>query len=136
MSATYQALICPTCGKYARLSTRAELRRGPKHQRDEFIYVCEDYPKCDTYVGCHKGTREPLGTMADRELRFRRVKAHKAFDWAWKSGRLTRSEAYELLADLLGLSKEDAHIGLMNLEQCQMVIKKFNSFRPWKMPHR
>lgn len=136
MNATYQALICPTCGKYARLSTRAEVGRGPKHLKDEAIYVCEDYPQCDTYVGCHRGTREPLGTMADRDLRYRRVKAHKAFDWAWTSKRLSRTEAYELLADVLGVTKDEAHIGMLDLEQCQKVIDAFNSFRPWKTPHR
>ena len=118
------------------METREILGRGPKGLKDEFVFVCEDFPACDTYVGCHPGTREPLGTMADRKLRLKRVKAHKAFDWAWESKRLTRTEAYELLADVLGVSRDDAHIGMLDLEDCQKVIDAFNSFRPWKVPKR
>ena len=129
-------LICPCCGQHARKTIRKEIARGPKEQYGEIAYVCKNFPECDTYVGCHKGTQKPLGSLADRDLRDRRRRAHKAFDWAWESGRLTRHESYELMSEILKIEFKDAHIGRLDLDQCQKVIDDFNSFRPWKTPHR
>ena len=136
MSYFSHLLRCPICGSQARRTTRKEIARGPKELYGEFVYVCKNFPECDTYVGCHKGTWVPMGTLADRNLRNQRVRAHRAFDWSWKSNKMTRHESYELMAELLEVDFKSAHIGKLDLGQCQKVIKKFNSFRPWKMPHR
>ena len=94
-----------------------------------------DYPVCDSYVGCHRDTEKPLGTLAGAKLRSLRMKAHKAFDWFWKFGKVTRSEAYSLLAEHLELSKYEAHIGMLDECQVQSVIQYCNK-RPWKTPSR
>ena len=77
--------------------------------------------------------------MADRLLRLARVKAHKALDWAWQTNRMTRTEAYRKLAEVLEISPEEAdakaHIAMLDKDQCRKVIKAFNALRPWKMPH-
>ena len=126
-------LVCPKCGKFAKLIPRVELG---KHFSEGMVYACSNYPDCDTYVGCHPGTDRPLGTMAGQSLRSVRVKAHRAFDWAWKSKRLSRTEAYGLMADILELPDRLSHIAMLDKDQCRKVIDAFNSFRPWKMPHR
>ena len=133
MNSFEQLLICPTCGSFARLTTRgaAGLRSVP----DAVVYVCLKYPACDSYVGCHPGSEKPLGSLADAELRRMRTKAHKAFDWFWKSGQVNRDEAYRLLAEHLNLDYDKAHIGMLDANQCRTVVKFFGG-RPWKTPKR
>ena len=46
------------------------------------IYYCH---KCGDYVGVHKKTNKPLGTLANPELSKKRVETHKVFDRLWKS---------------------------------------------------
>ena len=125
------SLFCPDCDSPARLTTRGE--EGMGGPSEAAVYVCQNYPSCDCYVGCHPGTDEPLGTLADKELRRLRSRAHKAFDWFWKSGQITRDEAYSLLAEHLGVSPEQAHIGMLDCEQCRSVVGYFRE-RPWKTP--
>lgn len=76
---------------------------------------------CEAYVGCHEGTSKPLGTLADKELRKWRIKAHKALDKKWRNRR-QRKRIYKKLAKHLELSKRDCHIGLFDVETCKKVI--------------
>lgn len=84
-------------------------------------YYCKD---CDAYVGCHNNTKDPLGTMANKELRQLRVAAHKEFDEFWKSGYMKRWEAYRYLQNLMALKEDEAHIGKFTKEQCIELITK------------
>lgn len=82
-------------------------------------------PPCKAYVGCHP---EPpgniaLGRLADVVLRRLKSEAHAAFDPKWKHGKMTRSEAYGILADRLGIKKKDCHIGWFDEETCKKVIE-------------
>ena len=101
-----------------------------------YVWVCEHYPKCDSYVGCHSGTDIPLGTMAGPDLRAARMRAHKSFDWIWKTKKKTRHEAYAMLQEFLGLPPERAHIGMLDVEQCHRVVQHFRAMRPYKTPKR
>lgn len=83
---------------------------------------------CDAFVGCHKagngygdGTR-PLGRLANAELRRAKSAAHEAFDPLWKSGRMSRRDAYARLAQKLGIHVRDCHIGMFDLAACQRVM--------------
>jgi len=79
------------------------------------IYYCH---KCGAYVGVHKRTNKPLGTLANEELSRKRVETHNAFDEIWKNlakrkgvqHKSLRSLAYAWLADSLGLKLRDCHI--------------------------
>lgn len=92
------------------------------------IYRCEP---CDAQVGVHKHNNEPLGTLANAELRAARKKAHSYFDPLWrykiKRDNLTVSEArkpaYEWLAAEMGLHVDDCHIGEFDLQQCSDVMR-------------
>jgi len=126
-------LVCPACGSFARLTTRGEV--GLNGIPEAAVYICRKYPTCDSYVGCHPGSEKPLGHLANAELRRMRVKAHNAFDWFWKSGQITRGQAYELLAEHLKLESDKAHIGMLDTDQCRSVIDYFSQ-RPWKRPKR
>lgn len=86
------------------------------------VWVCEHYPKCDSYVGCHDGTTIPLGRPANARLRTLKKEAHKQFDPIWKSGLVSRDQAYHWLADVLGIPYEECHIGMFDIHLCQKTI--------------
>ena len=88
---------CPNCGAKAELRDSSVVYKG---RNFGLVYVCSNFPKCDSYVGVHKGTNRPKGTLADRNTRDARMRAHAAFDQIWKNGRMGRSKAYRLLASL------------------------------------
>lgn len=91
------------------------------------IYLCSP---CDAYVGVHKGTSRALGRLANYELREIRKQAHRIFDSLWQSGGMTRRQAYKLLGEKMGLSEKLAHIGNMNIQQCETVISIFSKLTP------
>lgn len=90
-----------------------------------WIYKCT---KCNAYVGCHKNTQVPFGTLANKELRTYRTYAHKYFDilWRYKKKRCNdnyaRHKAYAWLAKEMKINKNDCHIGYFDIDQCKQVI--------------
>lgn len=114
------APICDYCGK------PATLRRS-----SAFLYRGRDYgpvwycPCVPAWVGCHKGTEEPLGRLADAELRKAKQAAHRAFDPFWlaiKPRKAARVNAYAWLARALCLSRENCHIGMFDVATCKRVV--------------
>lgn len=83
------------------------------------IYLCTN---CNAYVGVHKGTNRPLGKLANAALRMKRRETHTFFDAFWQAQNITRAEAYRLLARELGVPERKAHIGNMEMDDCQRVI--------------
>lgn len=110
--------ICPFCGSGVSLVDSTKVYG----QNYGSLYLCDSYPKCDARVGCHPGTVTPLGTLANKELRQWRNKAHSTLDPLWKSGKMSRNAAYKWLAQQMGLRKSQTHIGMFNKQQCQRVI--------------
>lgn len=89
------------------------------------IYICTS---CGAYVGVHKGTSTPLGSLANKELRLYRKEAHKYFDNIWrrkkKTGdRYARSKAYKWLSNKMKLPPNKTHIGMFEIDQCKKVIE-------------
>lgn len=114
--------VCEYCGGKVVLAD-ASLVRGKSGER---VYLCTN---CNAYVGVHKGTAKPLGTLANTVLRMKRQEAHRAFDAIWKIQGLTRSEAYEWLSKELGLPKHRTHIGFFNVEQCDKAINVCRTYK-------
>lgn len=114
------AFKCPYCGSDAELTTGAKVYPHRPDLADLKVWACMP---CDAWVGTHKNSRDhkPLGRMANAELRKAKMMAHAAFDPWWKSGRMTRHEAYRLLAEKMSLDPKDAHIGMFDVEQCKTV---------------
>ncbi len=112
-------LICPYCGKLAKLCNGDEVypRRTDLHKLRFWNCV-----PCDARVGTHKGTVKPLGRLANAQLRYWKMKAHEAFDPRWRGGDLKRKDAYSWLADRMGLKNGDCHIGMMDVSQCKKVV--------------
>lgn len=82
-------------------------------------YLCEP---CDAYVGCHPHTVSPLGRLANAQLRGAKQWAHAVFDPMWQSKRMTRRDAYLWLSKQMGISVNECHIGLFDVDQCRSVV--------------
>lgn len=112
------APMCPHCNKPSVLTPSREIYAGRDYGP---LYLC----KCIegwAYVGCHKGTKKPLGSLADRELRELRKEAHAAFDKMWKSGFVSRKEAYAILARALEIPVDKCHMGSFDKDSCKKVV--------------
>ncbi len=80
-------------------------------------YWCKD---CDAYVGCHNNTTKPLGTMANRELRQWRRRAHRHIDIIWKGvHKRKRGKVYMVLEEIFG---REIHIGESDIDTCKAII--------------
>jgi hypothetical protein len=116
-------MICQYCNKEAKfVDSKAIYRKSYG-----MIYLCKP---CDAYVGAHEKSGEPLGTLANKELRTLRKIAHSAFDPLWKrkmakgtSKFKARNAGYAWLAEKMGIPLEDCHIAMLNEEQCCGLIE-------------
>lgn len=115
-------ICCPHCGAVALIRPAAEIYNDPS--RTDELYVCRNYPICNSYVGMHPGTRVPLGTLANGDLRNLRIKAHRKFDRIWQGGLMSRKAAYQWMASSLGIDERDAHIGKLGEFRCKELISK------------
>lgn len=56
------------------------------------------------------------------DVNYWRIKAHAMFDPLWKTGVMSRSEAYKWLAEEMNMTREQCHISLFNVRECKEVI--------------
>lgn len=111
---------CPYCQAPTRISDSA-IVYGRSYG---LVLICTAYPKCDAFVGCHKGSGMPKGTLANAPLREARKRAHAAFDpiWMGEGAEMRRRDAYAWLSYATGIPAEECHIGMMNESRCAMVV--------------
>jgi len=122
------AVLCDYCDRPAKLVTGVAIygNRRPDLHHLRFWH-CDCVPG-GAYVGCHRkgvgqgGGTKPLGRLADAKLREAKQRAHAAFDPLWKGRRMKRHEAYRWLAKELGISFENCHIGMFDVEQCRATV--------------
>lgn len=113
-------VTCPYCQQRARLVDGEELY---PHRRDLYGNLFYRCTPCQAWVGCHPGTDKTLGRLANAELRRAKSAAHAAFDPLWKQGNLTRAQAYAWLGKQMGLTPEQTHIGMFDVEQAVRVVE-------------
>lgn len=116
------SVTCPYCGRPAELVNGAAIY-GPGRFTDLFFWLCRD---CAAWVGCHKNSRRaaPMGRLANAELRRWKSNAHAVFDPLWRTGPLSRADAYRNLAKALDIHPaSQCHIGWMDVEQCKSVVR-------------
>lgn len=119
------SLFCPYCASKAELVEDSVIYNGNSY--DKRIWICSDYPVCDSYVGCHADGL-PLGTLANKELRYWRRQAHEHFDplWKFKNAQKSgnhRSDAYKWLSVALEIPKDNTHIAEMDVNQCKKIVE-------------
>lgn len=93
------------------------------HRPDLFakpFWACMD---CGAWVGCHPGTDNPLGRLANAALRKAKMAAHSAFDPLWRNGSMKRAEAYKWLAGQMGIAPQNCHIGMFDEDRCAAVVE-------------
>jgi len=93
------------------------------------VYMCTN---CDAYVGCHKNG-EPLGILANKELRRLKKQAHALFDPIWKSRTEKRGLLYKKLAKQLDIETKDCHFG--HFEK-NMLLKSISIIKTWEYYNR
>lgn len=107
--------ICRYCGgKIIKSTTRALYPKG-----SEPIYLCVN---CNAYVGCYPDG-SPMEKVANTVLRLKRQETHRIFDRFWREQGWTRSAAYRWLAQNLHLKEHETHIGMMEMDECEQVIR-------------
>jgi hypothetical protein len=129
------APVCPYCGRAAVLVTGATLYPHRPDLADVQAWRCAP---CGASVGCHEGTTNPKGPLADGPTRLARMAAHAAFDPVWENWKeaypghirapsqvrgAARGRAYTWLAEQLGIAKVDCHIGHFDVAQCTRVVE-------------
>ena len=102
--------ICRYCGGKIRVVPAEQIYGKAAAERlnlqTEYIHQCQN---CNARVGCHKGTKRPLGSVANETLRLKRMETHHVFDSFWRRKGMTRT-----------------HIGGFEMDQCQMTIDLCN----------
>lgn len=119
---------CPYCNAVSVLASSAEVYGG----RDfGMIYLCANYPQCDAYVGVHRHTDTPKGTLANTELRAARKRAHAAFDplWQWaetpRERRKLRAKWYRWMMEMMDLTYDEA--GHVEHQSVEAAAKAWNA---------
>ena len=68
------------------------------------------------------GLLVPMGTLADKSLRQKRMQAHRTFNQLWEKGFMRKQDAYAWLCVRLGIPEADAHIANFSEYRCDQVI--------------
>lgn len=111
-------MICSYCNQPAKFVNNSEIYNGKQYGKSYMMWYCKP---CNAYVGVHHNNpNAPLGTMANKELREWRKKAHALFDPLWKSGKMSRKQAYLWLKEKTG---RWIHMGESDIETCKEVIE-------------
>lgn len=98
---------CPYCGSKGELS-------GKK-------WIC---PTCsDVSVGTYEGSSKPLGTLADKDTRQWRMRAHDELHYKWQDGE-TKENFYGWIASIVKKEYKMATIANLNADECRLLIKE------------
>jgi ribosomal protein S27AE len=84
------------------------------------FYTC---PKCGSKHKSHSDGK-PTGIPGDKETARARIEAHKVFDKLWRSGKVSRRQAYVILKRIMGMTVQEAHIGRFTYKECKHLISK------------
>lgn len=110
-------MICPYCKNEAEFVDNARIY-GKRYGQSYMAYWCRP---CNAMVGVHENDpNRPLGTMANKELRGWRMKAHAAIDPIWKERALSRKSVYRWLNEEFG---REIHVGESGIETCKEIIE-------------
>jgi hypothetical protein len=111
--------VCPYCKQHSRRTDGREIYPNRPDLFKKIFYICAP---CDAYVGCHPNSARPMGRLADSVLRAAKSAAHREFDKIWRSGRMSRTNAYAWLARQLRIPAHQCHIGMFDEDMCARVI--------------
>lgn len=109
---------CTYCQQPAEFVSHEAIYGKRYGDKSWMVWLCRP---CNAYVGVHQNNpARPLGTMANKELRAWRQKAHAAIDPLWESGLMKRKAVYARLSEMMGY---EVHVGESNAKQCAAIIE-------------
>lgn len=119
---------CPYCGKQSEPCSGERVYPHRPDLADKLFFMCEG---CGAWVGTHKSTGQPLGRLANAELRRLKQQAHAVFDPLWEaklrrdgcSKKKARGAAYMWLADEMNIPREDCHIAMFDEARCRQAAE-------------
>ena len=114
---------CPYCHANASLRPASTVYGCNRRSQGKYIYLCDRWPACDAYVSAHDRTHRPMGTLANGDLRHKRILAHRAMEHLQQSRHMEKWEVYIWLQAKLGLNDQQAHIGMFSDGMCDEVIR-------------
>lgn len=116
--------ICPNCNIAMTPKETTKFARKPGEIRK--FWSCPYFPRCRVTVGAHPdGT--PLGNPApDKETKEARIRAHSVFDPIWQNNILSRNMVYRYVSEIMGIHRDDCHVGNFNIEECEKFILAAN----------
>lgn len=133
------SIPCQYCGGVARpVSGKVIYPHRPDLHVKRF-YLCAP---CDAYCGTHPDGR-PMGIPADKHLRKARNYVHGLFDPLWEKADqayggessakirgVARSRAYRWLASRMGITTEECHVTMFDLDRCRRAYRILRDERP------
>lgn len=113
-----EVIECPDCGSamILRETSRFKHRNGDNRK----FYGCSTFPVCRCIRPSHPNG-QVFGIPGDAETKKARIAAHAIFDPIWQSGNMTRRQAYQWLADKLGV--KEIHMSELSASECKRVIQ-------------
>lgn len=92
-------------------------------------WFCTDDACNNTHEAHQEGEQrgQPLGIPCTRRCKIYRLHVHALFDQLWnknnkKRASMTKSEAYQWLADQLGCSRDEAHVARFGIATCRRAL--------------
>lgn len=125
------SVICPYCTGAAELVGGDTVYPHRPDLRSLKFWMCKP---CRAYVGCHKKNKkyghdgtQPLGRLANAELRRAKSRVHTLFDPLWQDGPMSRKEAYAWLAGRMNIPVDECHIGMFDVPMCDRAVSILNA---------
>jgi len=108
--------VCIHCDAAVKIATHAEIYRGRNYGEWPWVFLCTG---CGAYVGMHPFTNIPLGTLATEEIRDARKHCKVPFERLYKSGAMSRTDAYAALAAALDIPNGECHFAWFDVDMCK-----------------
>lgn len=90
------------------------------HRIDLYSLKFYQCPICNNYVGTHKNSGLPLGSIPTPELKKARMAIHRLIDPLWKTKKISRGKLYAIISEKLGKPYHSAELN--NFEDVNKVL--------------
>ena len=101
---------CPYCGSLATLRPASAIHGLSDISAGTYLYVC-------------RRTKQPLGTLANGDLRHKRILAHHALHSVQAQLGMSRDQSYRWLQTQMGLPGDQVHIAKCGDYRCEQIIR-------------
>lgn len=118
---------CPYCGSLATLRPASAIHGLSDISAGTYLYVCRRWPACDAYVTADRRTKQPLGTLANGDLRHKRILAHHALHSVQAQLGMSRDQSYRWLQTQMGLPGDQVHIAKCGDYRCEQIIRIYEN---------